>query len=393
MKRSTSRPTRRMLWTVGLLSLVLLASCTLGRMIRYNDSGVDDYKIFPYRELHASKTPFSIPENPEPGVFPEHFEFEGRTHDIDTFLTENDSLAFIAIKNGRIIAERYYNGHSAASISLSFSMAKSFTSLLIGLAIEDGYIRSENQLVTEFVPELKDKGFDRVTLRHLLQMTSGSDYIEVDHPFCVHPWYYYTEDMTYYLTRMKIVDEPGTKWRYKSGDNELLALILQRVLPNGVTITDYMQEKIWEPLGMEYDARWSVDRLPDGLEKTFCCVAATARDFAKIGLMALQNGTWNGRQVVPREWLEKSTKIDESEGSPWNYQYQWWKLTKSGEDFFAGGWLGQYIYVNRKYDLVLVRMGRSFGDIGMKAWRKLWVVLAERIGTYENDETPGEKSP
>ncbi len=360
-------------------------------MIRYNDSAVDDYKIFPYRELHASKNPAPIPKDPTPDAFPATFEFDGKTQDFDTFLETNDTLAFVAIRHGKILAERYYNGHSATSISLSFSMAKSFTSILIGMAIEDGYLRSENQKVTEFIPELKANGFDRVTLRHLLQMTSGSDYIEADHPFCVHPWYYYTEDMTYYLTRTKILKEPGTQWRYKSGDNELLALILQRVLPEGTTITDYMQRKLWEPLGMEDDARWSVDRLPDGLEKSYCCVAATARDFAKIGLLYLNGGEWNGRQIVPREWVEKSTKLDTSDGSRWNYQYQWWKLSESGEDFMAGGWLGQYIYVHKTYDLVLVRLGTSFGDIGLKGWRKVWPALAKKL--QEESPTLPENSP
>ena len=197
---------------------------------------------------------------------------------------------FVAIRHGKILAERYYNGHSATSISLSFSMAKSFTSILIGMALEDGYLRSEDQKVTEFIPELKANGFDRVTLRHLLQMTSGSDYIEADHPFCVHPWYYYTEDMTYYLTRTKILKEPGTEWRYKSGDNELLALILQRVLPEGTTITDYMQRKLWEPLGMEDDAPLECGQTPGWVGK-------------KLLLRSRHGaGLCQNRFVVPQRW-------------------------------------------------------------------------------------------
>ncbi len=372
---------------LGWLLFLSLAfsSCTLGKMIRHGVSGVEDHRIFPYRELKPSPKPRPIPEDPASGRMPESLVFEGKTLELDRFFRENQTLAFIAIRNGKRISERYYNGHAPDAVSMSFSMAKSFTSLLIGCAIRDGYIRSENQRVTDFLPELAPNGFDQVRIRHLLQMTAGSDYLEADHPLAVHPYLYYTDDMKYILKRMAVVDKPGTRWRYKSGENELLGWILQRALPRGVTVTDYMQRKLWDPLGMEDGARFCVDRLPNGLEKTFCCLAATARDFAKIGLMVLQNGTWNGQQAVPADWIRKSTMLDEREGSPWGYQYQWWKLSPDGHDLMAGGWLGQYIYVDYKRNLVLVRLGTGFGSFSMKQWRAFWVALAARIGEVVSD--------
>ena len=271
-------------------------------------------------------------------------------------------------------------------------MAKSFTSVLVGCAIDDGYIRSENQPVTDFLHEFASRGFRKVTIRHLLQMTAGSDYVEADVPFCVHPYMYYTGDMMQFLDTMRIVQIPGTQWRYKSGENQLLGLILQQALPRGMSITDYMQRRIWEPLGMEHDARWSVDHLPDGLEKTFCCLAATARDFARIGQLYLWEGAWKGRQIVSRRWVETSTMLDERDASPWSYQYQWWKLSPDGHDFAAIGHLGQYIYVDRAHDLVLVRLGTSLGHLDSKQWRKLWPSLAEQIALYRDNRSGGVKT-
>jgi len=363
-----------------LVSLILLiaTSCTLSRMIKYNFSGVDDYKIFPNREIKASSQPFEFESDNSAAYALEAVELDETLYDLDSLLEENDTLAFIVIKDDRIIKESYYNGHSRESISYSFSMAKSITSILVGIAIDEGLIKSEEQFVTEFVPELAGRGFDRVRLRHLLLMTGGSDYIEADHPFCIHPYFYYTEDMPALIKRMKVVDKPGTVWRYKSGESQLLAWVLQRAL-KGRTLSGYLQEKLWMPLGMEHDALWSVDRLPDGLEKTYCCLAATARDFARIGRLYLKDGGWNGRQIVSRQWVEKSTRLDTSEGSPWFYQYQWWKLSEDGSDFLAIGHLGQYIYVNPSRNLIIVRLGKSRGKLGSEGWKRLLAAFVSQL--------------
>ncbi len=361
-----------------LAAAMLLFSCASAKMLRYNESDVDDYRIFPNRELKASTEQSGLEyDNSTAGAL-EYLEVDDTLYDLDALLEENDTLAFIAIKNDRIIKESYYNGHSRQSISYSFSMAKSITSMLIGIAIDEGLIKSEEQFVTEFVPELSGRGFERVRLRHLLQMTSGSDYIEADHPFCVHPYFYYTDDQMYWIKRMRVVDEPGTVWRYKSGDSELLGLVLQRALKDR-TLTQYLQENIWTPLGMEHDALWSVDHLPDGIEKTYCCIAATARDFARIGRLYLHGGDWNGRRIVSREWVEKSTSLDTFEGSPWFYQYQWWKLSEDGSDFMAIGHLGQYLYVNQSQNLIIVRLGTSRGNMDNEGWKKLLAAFVKQL--------------
>ena len=187
-------------------------------------------------------------------------------------------------------------------------------------------------------------------------MTSGMDYVEVeDNPYSLHTRFYYTDRLEFELLRLDLAIEPGHEYSYKTGDNALLGLILSRALGE-LTITQYTQERVWEPLGMEYDGTWNLDH-SDGLEKTWCCLSATARDYAKLGSLYLNNGNWNGEQIIPADWVRDSTQIDTSEGSVWNYQYQWWLVAEGEGDFTAMGHLGQFIYVNTSRTLVVVRLG------------------------------------
>jgi len=202
--------------------------------------------------------------------------------------------------------------------------------------------------------------------------------VESDNPFGLHPRFYYGADLEKSLLKLKLKEDPGKKFVYKSGDNQLLGMILSRALKTK-TITDYMQERIWEPLGMEYGGLWSIDHEGDGLEKTFCCISARARDFAKLGRLYLHLGNWNGRQIVSRRWVEHSTRIDTTEGSAWNYQYQWWLVSKEFGDYMAMGHLGQYVYVNPQRQLIIVRLGKNRGDLDTDAWKELFTVLSAEI--------------
>lgn len=201
-------------------------------------------------------------------------------------------------------------------------MAKSVTSMLIGFAIQDSLIGSEEDLVTKYIPELKENGWDKVTLKHLLQMTSAMKFNEsYCNPFGHAASYYYGRNLRKQLAKAKLEGEPGTYFNYQSGQTQVLGLALERAL-NGKKITTYLQEKLWTPLGMEYDASWSLDRKKNGLEKTFCCLNARAHDFAKLVRFYLNKGNWEGEQLLNEEWIEKSTKLDTTAGSEDNYQYQ-----------------------------------------------------------------------
>lgn len=343
---------------LGLLMIIttlLLTSCQLGRFVFYNFADIKDHKKFQSRPLTADTSPFNF-QTTNKGKFPK----ELNNIPFDKYLEDNKTVAFLIIKNDTIQYEKYFKGYDKESIVPSFSMAKSVTSILIGCAIDEGLIKSVDDPITNYIPELKNNGFEKVTIKHLLQMTSGIKFNEsYVNPFGDAASFYYGLNLRKEIGKMKLKTEPGKKFEYVSGNTQLLGLVLERSLKEK-TITSYLQEKIWTPLEMEYDASWSIDRKKNGLEKTFCCLNARARDFAKIGRLYKNKGNWNGKQIVSQKWVEESTKLDTSEGSANYYQYQWW-LPTPNEDFMAEGILGQFVYVNPKKDLIIVRLGKNEG--------------------------------
>ncbi|HLW15559.1 MAG TPA: serine hydrolase [Flavobacteriaceae bacterium] len=337
-----------------------LNSCKVGRFVVYNFANIKDHRIFPTRQLKASTTEFEFPVA-EKGRVPVSLTLHGETYSFEDYIKKNKTVAFLIIENDTIQYENYWRKYEEASVVASFSMAKSITSILVGIAIDEGYIQSVNEPITNYVPELKENGFDVVTIEHLLQMTSGIKFNESYYnPFGDAATYYYGTNLRKEITKMKLQREPGEKFRYSSGDTQLLGLVLERALKDK-TLTAYLEEKLWQPLGMEFDASWSLDRKKNGLEKTFCCINATARDFAKIGRLYLNKGKWKDRQIVSETWVAQSTKIDTTNGSTAKYQYQWWLPSKESGEFMAKGILGQYIYVHPKKNLIIVRLGKNEG--------------------------------
>lgn len=355
-----------------LLLLVLLHSCKVGRFFIYNFADIKDHKKFPARTLEGSSSPFVFTKLESPKA-PKMVYFDSDSLPFGEFLDKKNTVAFLIIRRDTILYENYWRNYDETSIVPSFSMAKSMTSMLIGCAIEDGLIQSVDEPVTNYIPELKDNGFDKVTIEHVLQMTSGIDFNEsYTNPFGDAATFYYGRNLRKAISKMTLKRAPGEQFEYTSGNTQLLGLILERALKDQ-TVTAYFQEKIWGRLGMEFDASWSIDRKKEGLEKTFCCVNARARDYAKLGRLYLHDGNWNGDQLVPAGWVAQSTKMDTSNGSAWYYQYQWWLPSKSG-DFIAKGILGQYIYVDPAKDLIMVRMGRKSGSV---YWERFFQNIAK----------------
>ncbi len=349
----------RILVSLFLCSLSL-SSCKLTRFVVYNFSDITDYKIFPERKISNGPTPFLFAHtshNKEHG----NFKIGDKEIPFDTYLEDNKTVAFLVIQNDTIKYEKYFNKYDQSSIVASFSMAKSITSILIGCALDDKLIQSIDEPITNYIPELKKNGFENVKIKHLLQMTSGIKFDESYYnPFGDAATFYYGTDLRKAVKKMKAEVEPGTRFQYSSGNTQILGWVLERALKTK-SISQYLEEKIWQPLGMEYPASWSLDKKKDGLEKTFCCVNARARDFAKIGRLYLNKGDWNGQRIISEKWVKQSTQIDTLEGSKWYYQHQWWLTSKKG-DFSAIGHLGQYIYVNPAKNLIIVRLGKNEGN-------------------------------
>lgn len=339
--------------------LITFNACKVTRFVTYNFADINDYKKFPSRQITNGETQFVFPRAAS-GNVPKEIEARGKKVPFEKYLEDNNTVAFLIIQNDTIQFEKYWGNRNETSIVPSFSMAKSIASILIGCAIDDKLILSVDEPITNYIPELKKQGFEKVSIEHVLQMTSGLDFDEsYTNPFGDAATFYYGTNLRKTINKISLKAEPGKQFEYVSGNSQLLGLILERAL-KGKTVSEYLEEKIWKPLEMEFDASWSLDRKKDGLEKTFCCLNARARDFAKIGRLYLNKGKWNSKQIVSEEWVKQSTKIDTSQGSAWYYQYQWWLPSQTG-DFMAQGILGQYIYVHPEKNLVIVRLGRNQG--------------------------------
>lgn len=373
---------------VVLVAWVLVAGpITVYRLFAASfDTRIDDFLHYPGRELQASDSPFRFSKSDRELNIPSSVLLDyGSNGELESILEVNDTIAFLVIQGDVVLFERYFQGFSPSSLSQAFSMSKSFTSALVGMAIEDGYFQGLDQPITDFVPELAQAGFAEVEIQHLLSMMSGSSYVEDDNPFGEHVILNFTPQLEEEILAFQMESEPGATFRYKSGDNALLGLALDRAL-GAETITEYAQRRLWTPLGMEDGGVWTIDHEGDGLEKTWCCLAASPRDFAKLGRLYLNQGTWNQQQILPSEWVLQSTQMghvpedawpsDYRSIGWWNYGYQWWLASQEAGDYFALGKDGQFLYINPGKDLIILRLGWSNGDLPSSEW----ISLFQRIG-------------
>jgi len=344
-------------WILGilvLLNIVILftGNSYLYKTFYYLGSSIDDYKIFENRTVSAG-TYIPIPEA-------ENYNKIKLDTSFRKILREFKTIAFLVIKNDSLAYEEYWDDYNADSYSGSFSVAKSIISLLIGIAIDEGKIKNVGQAVSDFIPEYKTGLNAKLTIRDLLTMTSGFDWNESYYnPFTLIAKAYFGNDLTGIIKNLKVIEDPGYHYNYQSGNQLVLAYILQKA--TGKTLSEYASEKLWKPLGAKHDALWSIDH-KDGLEKAYCCFNSNARDFSKIGLLALHHGKYNNKQIVSESYIQESTKPAELKNGTINeeYGYSWWQAKAFGEHFFyARGILGQYIIVIPQKNLVIVRLGKE----------------------------------
>ena len=366
---------KKHLVTLGLM-ILCLSACTGGRMLIYNFSDIKDYKRFPSRDLIPAAEPFHFVKSNGQGFQQRDIRVthNNRHEHLDSLLMMSNTVAFLVIQHDTLHYERYFHKYHEKSLVASFSAAKSFTSALVGIAVAEGAIKSVNDLMIDYLPEMKGKEMDDVRIRHLLQMTSGIHHEEnYYNPFAGVAKLYYGRNLHRQITRLTKEYRTGMYFKYKSINTQLLGEIVVRA--TGKSLTAYMNEKLWSLIGMEYPATWSIDQKKNGMEKAFSSINATAIDFAKFGRLYLKKGNWDGKQVIPASWVEESTMIDAQAGATWYYQYQWWLPTKEG-DYMANGHLGQYIYVNPSKDLVIVRLGKNEGKV---RWGRAFVEIASQL--------------
>lgn len=365
--------------SILLIGLSLFYSCKVSRFIFYNFADITDYTIFPSHpiERDSLNNPFIYPKATKD--FTNQLFAEDLHLDLKTFeakLIENKTVAFLVIQNDSIRYENYFDSYQPESIVASFSMAKSILSILIGCAIDDGLIQSEDETVGTYIPSFNTPNYQNITIKHVLNMTSGLDFNEsYFNPFGNAASLYYGCQLEKEIFKLQVKTAPGTQFHYSSGDSQILGLVLKSAL-KGKSIAQYLEEKIWIPMAMEYDASWSIDSQKNQTEKTFCCLNARARDFAKIGSLMLHKGNWNGQQIVSENWIERSTKFEKIDGDEWFYQYQWWINSEKG-DYHAEGINGQFIYINPEKNLIMVRLGKRYGN--QLNWNSLFTEIANQM--------------
>ena len=306
----------------------------------------------------------------------------GERKGLDEFLRETDTLAFLVVHEDRLVHERYFNGATRESLQTSFSAAKSFVSALVGIAIDAGLIDSIEDPVTDYVPELaeRDPEFRQITLRHLLTMSSGIRYREGGFPSLGDDTYtYYGVDLRdLALNRTRIDAPPGLAWVYNNYHPLLLGLVLERT--TRTSVSDFMARRLWQPLGAEADATWSLDSESSGFEKLESGVNARPVDYARFGLLFLHNGEWNGRRIISEDWVRESTGAEPATDPAYyhGYRYFWWLDEERPGRFYALGKYGQYIYVAPDADAVVVRLGRDWG-VGNTTWLATFRDIADQL--------------
>jgi len=371
--------------------IFVLQSCHVGRFFIYNFADVRDYKKFPKAELHRAPEPFYFTDGTRSKKL-RLPEITGGKHNtpytFEETLKKTGTIAFLIIRNDSILYQWYGKNKDKSTITSTFSMSKSFISALIGIALDEGSIKSMNDPITDYLDFLDKKEFSKVTIQHVLDMRSGIKFSEnYFSPFGDIAKYYYGTNLKKYMKRLKMEGEPGKKFRYISLNTQLLGLILEKATSK--PLTAYLQEKLWTPLGMEFDASWSVDSKKNKTEKAFCCINGRALDYAKLGRLYINKGKWNGKQLISENWIKQAYIFTERKNN-FVYSNHWWHtrdnipvkdsatiqkpyysdkyaavpdsyLVKPSRDFFAQGIFGQYLYVYPEKNIVIVRVAKREG--------------------------------
>jgi CubicO group peptidase (beta-lactamase class C family) len=332
------------------------------------------YESFNATVILASSEPFSFTEEPKP--LPNAFNYENQTMSLTDFLEDTQTMGLLVLKDGVIVNENYWLGHAKDKQHISFSMAKSFVSALMGIAIDEGFVTSIEQDVTDYVPELMGSGYEGVSIKDVLQMSSGVRFNEDygDFNSDINRFSRATafgtslDDFSASLDRER---EPGTYHHYVSIDTQVLGMVLTRA--TGKSLTHYLSEKIWQPLGMEHQAYWLAD--DNNMELALGGLNVSLRDYAKLGWLYLNQGTWtdnqhNTQQIVPKQWVIDSTTADaphlvagennSASSSSFGYGYQWWLPLGAEDEFSAQGIYNQYIYIDPDQNLVIVKNSANY---------------------------------
>ncbi len=345
---------------LGLLIIVNLYILLSGRTYIYKGvantylkgrtgPGIYDLEVFPYSTIKKDAV-YQTPKS-------NRYNAKALSQPDKKYLLKEKSTAFLVFKNDSLISENYFGEHTASTKSNSFSAAKTVVALLIGTAIGDGKIKSLDEPIGHYLPRFKN---EKITIRHLLWMSSGLSWTESGkNPLSDNAESYFGDDLLGLVNRQKIVEPSGKRFNYQSGNSQLLGFIIEKA--TGKSVSAYCEEKIWKKIRPESDAHWSLDK-ENGDEKSFCCLYATARDFGKIGLLIQHFGKLYGEQIIPEWYMHEmmlNPKLETEEGIE-NYRYGlhiWTYHAQKHVVNYCRGIKGQYIFTIPDENLTIVRLG------------------------------------
>lgn len=376
--------------TMGLYSPIYLS-----RVLFHRDSSISDCNLFPERSIGKSDRPYTYEKRIDPSLEKLLVGSSNKRESLSEFVKKTDTTSFLIVKDDVLVYEQYANGYGEDSVNTSFSMAKSVVSLLIGKAIEDGFIDSVHQPLSDFIGEFKDLPIGSITIEELLSMRSGIAYNE-------EKFLWFGDDsLTYWhpdlrklaLTHTELTDEYGGKFHYNNYHPLLLGIVLER--STGMSVSEYFERTIWQKIGAKENASWSLDSEASGFEKMESGLNFCAADFIKIGSMVLHGGVWNGERIIDAEWIEQSAvcllpvNADEYEnsflfGKNIGYKYMWYCTpSAAGEhDIFAWGKSDQILYISPSNGLVVLRTGKTDG--GVSDWIE---IIRDLVSTLSNKKT------
>ncbi len=360
-----------------LLILAIVFSTKLKRLYEVihlfdEDRIVENFRSFdelmPVSRIKPSPTPFKYPKG-EQLTLPANFVYEEQNMNSDDLIKDSNTTGLMVIQNDTVVFEQYYLGNTNTTKNISWSMAKSFLSALIGIAVDEGHIKSLEQTVDEYCPILKGSGYEGITIKNTLQMSTGIGFNEDYGDFSsdINRWgrgFALGKSSDEFAATLKNVRPQGTYNHYVSINTHVLGMVLTKA--TGKTVTQYMQEKFWNPMGMQDDAYYIIDE--QKMEGVLGLLNATLRDYAKMGSLYLNNGKFNGQQIVPESWVQASVTPDAPHLMPgdnevstniYGYGYQWWIPASVQGEYMAQGVYNQNIYINPTTKTVIVKLSAN----------------------------------
>jgi CubicO group peptidase (beta-lactamase class C family) len=378
-----ARPLARALWALLTLGLLFsCSSCLFARILYFNVPTLSSPDDFEARPVRASSHPLPFERGRAQIAFPMRESRGARHPTFEDLIAENGTYALLVLHHDVIVYERYFGGVTAETRLPAFSMTKTFAAVLIGCAEREGLIGSVHERLVDFVPSFgKKPGYAGITLEHLLRMTSGIDFEEESTAGAM---FYYSTNLQSRTRAYDLKWRPGQHYQYGSINAQLLWEVLHQRL-GARTVAGYFEERLWDALGAERPAAWSLDSAEHGVEKFSAGLSATARDYARLGVLFQHQGSVQGRPVISPRWVADSLQRDEvsgvvhtSDGAVRRGRYQWF-WTLDGCCYFAKGYDGQYVFVDRARDVVIARFGEGYGNVD---WTGLFSRIAQGLGDH-----------